>query len=44
MVIELKMGDGTWQSFMAERLPVDLGNAIRCHRAAVFRAQKEGQP
>ena len=44
MVVELKMGNGEWQSFMAERLPTELDDAIKGHHAAFFMAQRELTP
>ena len=44
MVVELKMGNGEWQSFIADRLPQELDDAVKGHHAAFFMAQKELTP
>ena len=44
MVVELKMGNGEWQSFMAEQMPNELDDAINSHHAAFAMAQRELTP
>ena len=39
-VVELRMGNGEWQSFMAERMPQELDDAIKGHHAKFYMAQK----
>ena len=34
MVVELKMSTGEWQSCMADRLPAELDDELKCHHAA----------
>ena len=44
MVVELKMANDEWESFMAARLPVELDDAIKKHHADFYLAQKTLTP
>ena len=43
-VVELMGEDGVWKSFMAERMPQELDDAIKGHHAKFYMAQKELTP
>ena len=43
-MVELGLGNGEWQSLMAELIPAELDDAIKGHRAAFFMAQKDLTP
>ncbi len=44
MVAELKMDDGHWEAFMADRLPTELDDEIKKSRAAFVNASKLMDP
>ena len=44
MVVEIKQADNEWTSFVAERIPSELDDAIKGHRAKFYMAQKDLTP